>query len=157
MAIFIRALAAVGLIAGLASSLVVAAEGQQPRRRQFRLTYAVTVTELPPDQQVKIWMPVPPNNAQQRVHVVAQQLPGASQQGRESRYGNDILHVEAVANGAGREYYFGNLTENRVTFSVGRDLVLTPPQAGRRLNFFVMPFVEVGGQPFPAENVQLKL
>src|SRR6185295_17624397 len=28
------------------------------------------------------------------------------------------------------EYYFGNLTENRVTFTVGRDLVLVPKQAG---------------------------
>jgi hypothetical protein len=295
-------------------------EVEQPRGRQFRLTYAVTVTELPVDQRVQIWMPVPPNNAQQRVHVVAQHLPGRSQQARESKYGNDVLHVEATANGAGRiefqtvyevtrmearaaaehltsddsqaekflkadarvpidgkpltliagqnlpmdqlqlgrklyevvnghmryskegtgwgmgdavwacesrygncsdfhslfvslarsqgvpakfeigfalppergqgeiagyhcwawfkprgygwtpvdiseanknpqlcEYYFGNLTENRVTFSVGRDLVLTPPQAGPPLNFFLMPLVEVSGQPHPAENVQLKL
>jgi hypothetical protein len=265
-------------------------------------------------------MPVPPNNAQQRVHVVDQKLPGPSQQGRESKYGNDILHFEAAADAAGRiaastvyevkrseargaapvmmnddhfaalflkpdarvpvggkpltllagkslpmdqlrlgrelydlvnthmryskegtgwglgdavwacdsrygncsdfhslfislsrsqgvpakfeigfplpsergrgeiagyhcwawfkpqgygwtpvdiseanknpqlrEYYFGNLTENRITFSVGRDLVLVPPQAGEPLNFFVTPYVEVAGKQHPPEKVQLKL
>ena len=72
------------------------------RQRQFQLTYSATITELPPGEQVKVWMPVPPNNGQQRVHVVAQRLPGPSQQGREARYGNDVLHVEAVADAAGR-------------------------------------------------------
>jgi transglutaminase-like putative cysteine protease len=64
---------------------------------------------------------------------------------------------EANKNPQLREYYFGNLTENRVTFSVGRDLVLVPPQAGPPLNFFVTPYVEVGGRPYPTEKVQLKL
>jgi hypothetical protein len=52
------------------------------------------------------------------------------------------------------EYYFGNLTENRVTFSTGRDLVLVPPQAGPPLNFFVYPYVEVDGKPLPATQVE---
>jgi hypothetical protein len=45
-----------------------------------------------------------------------------------------------------REYYFGNLTEDRVTFATGRDITLTPPQKGPALNFFVYPYVEVDGQ-----------
>jgi transglutaminase-like putative cysteine protease len=64
---------------------------------------------------------------------------------------------EANKNPELRDYYFGNLTENRVTFSVGRDLVLEPPQDGPPLNFFVYPYVEVGGKPHPAEKVQLRL
>jgi transglutaminase-like putative cysteine protease len=52
------------------------------------------------------------------------------------------------------EYYFGNLTEDRVTFSVGRDLTLVPPQAGPPLNFFIYPYVEVEGRPYPSENVR---
>jgi transglutaminase-like putative cysteine protease len=47
-----------------------------------------------------------------------------------------------------REYFFGALDENRVQFSVGRDLVLAPPQAGAPLNYFVYPYVEVDGKPF---------
>jgi uncharacterized protein (TIGR03000 family) len=47
-----------------------------------------------------------------------------------------------------RDYYFGNLTEDRVTFSTGRDIDLTPKQAGKPLNFFVYPYVEVDGKPY---------
>jgi hypothetical protein len=45
------------------------------------------------------------------------------------------------------EYYFGNLTENRVQFSTGRDITLNPPQMGKPLNFFIYPYVEVVGKP----------
>src|SRR5439155_13718790 len=48
-----------------------------------------------------------------------------------------------------RDYYFGNLTPDRVAFSTGRDLGLVPRQAGGPLNFFVYPYVEVGGKPYP--------
>jgi hypothetical protein len=54
---------------------------------------------------------------------------------------------EANKNPAMKDYYFGNLTENRVTFSVGRDLTLVPKQDGPALNFFVYPYVEVAGKP----------
>ena len=47
-----------------------------------------------------------------------------------------------------RDYFFGALDENRVQFSIGRDLVLAPPQAGAPLNYFVYPYVEVDGKPF---------
>ncbi len=52
-----------------------------------------------------------------------------------------------------REYYFGNLTEDRVMFSTGRDINLVPPQKGPALNFFIYPYVEVDGQPYAAEKV----
>ena len=44
-----------------------------------------------------------------------------------------------------REYYFGNLTADRVSFSVGRDLNLVPQQEGEPLNYFIYPYVEVDG------------
>ncbi len=297
-----------------------AAEPAAPRHRQFRFTYAVSVTGLETGQAARLWMPVPPNSDEQRVQVAERMLPGPSQQGREAKYGNDVLYVEAAADSAGRieastayevtrsevrgqasvmllddpmvalflqpdarvpidgkpltllagkalpmdqlrlartlydvvnghmryskegvgwglgdavwacdsktgncsdfhslfislarsqgvpakfeigfplpaergrglvagyhcwawfkpqgrgwipvdiseanknpqmrEYYFGNLTEDRITFSVGRDLVLTPPQAGEPLNFFVTPYVEVAGKPLAADKVQLKI
>ena len=46
------------------------------------------------------------------------------------------------------EYFFGHLTPDRVAFSTGRDLTLVPKQDGRPLNFFVYPYVEVGGKPW---------
>jgi transglutaminase-like putative cysteine protease len=45
-----------------------------------------------------------------------------------------------------RDYFFGAHDENRVTFSSGRDLRLTPLQQGERLNFFVYPYAEVDGK-----------
>jgi uncharacterized protein (TIGR03000 family) len=53
-----------------------------------------------------------------------------------------------------REYYFGNLTEDRVQFTTGRDIDLTPRQDGPALNFFIYPYVEVGGKAHPADKVQ---
>ncbi len=53
-----------------------------------------------------------------------------------------------------RDYYFGNLSPDRVAFSTGRDLELVPRQAGPPLNFFVYPYVEVDGKPYPDGKVQ---
>lgn len=64
---------------------------------------------------------------------------------------------EADKNPSMKEYYFGNLTENRVTFSQGRDLTLVPKQAGESLNFFIYPYVEVDGKAWPAEKVKLEV
>ncbi len=54
-----------------------------------------------------------------------------------------------------KDYYFGNLTEDRVTFTVWRDLELVPNQAGPPINFFIYPYIEVDGQPWPERDIQL--
>jgi len=53
-----------------------------------------------------------------------------------------------------KEYYFGNLTENRVQFTVGRDLVLVPKQAGEPLNYFIYPHIEVNDEAWPDEKAE---
>jgi transglutaminase-like putative cysteine protease len=55
---------------------------------------------------------------------------------------------EAAKHPEKRDYFFGAHDENRVQLSVGRDLVLAPPQLGEPLNYFVYPYVEVDGKPF---------
>jgi transglutaminase-like putative cysteine protease len=45
------------------------------------------------------------------------------------------------------EQLFGGHTPNRVTLSNGRDVLLEPRQAGPPLNYFLDPYVEVGGRP----------
>lgn len=52
-----------------------------------------------------------------------------------------------------KDYFFGSHDVNRVQFSMGRDLRLSPPQAGKPLNYFVYPYVEADGQEYP--NVSL--
>lgn len=53
-----------------------------------------------------------------------------------------------------RDYFFGNLDENRVLFSTGRDLELVPRQAGKPLNCFIYPYVEVGGKTYSPRKVR---
>jgi transglutaminase-like putative cysteine protease len=48
-----------------------------------------------------------------------------------------------------REFFFGHWDDNRVQFSVGRDITLSPTQAGPPLNYFVYPYVEVDGKEYP--------
>lgn len=45
-------------------------------------------------------------------------------------------------------YFFGSVDSNRVQFSTGRDVTLTPKQDGPALNYFIYPYVEIDGQPY---------
>jgi transglutaminase-like putative cysteine protease len=63
---------------------------------------------------------------------------------------------EASKLGARPDDYFGKLPPNRVLFSVGRDITLEPRQDGGPLNFFINPYVEVGGKPHPADKVMVR-
>ena len=47
-----------------------------------------------------------------------------------------------------QDYFFGSVDANRVQFSTGRDIVLSPKQDGPALNYFVYPYVEVDGKPY---------
>ena len=46
------------------------------------------------------------------------------------------------------DYFFGSVDSNRVQFSTGRDITLSPKQDGPALNYFVYPYVEVDGKPY---------
>src|SRR5216684_3691330 len=48
-----------------------------------------------------------------------------------------------------KEYFFGAHDVNRVQFSMGRDLQLSPAQHGERVNYMIFPYVELGGEPYP--------
>ncbi|MGH9510566.1 MAG: transglutaminase-like domain-containing protein [Terriglobales bacterium] len=46
------------------------------------------------------------------------------------------------------DYFFGSVDANRVQFSTGRDITLSPRQDGPALNYFVYPYVEVDGKMY---------
>ena len=48
-----------------------------------------------------------------------------------------------------KDYFFGAHDVNRVQFTLGRDLELSPRQHGDRLNYFIFPYVEVDGKVWP--------
>ncbi len=54
---------------------------------------------------------------------------------------------EAWKNPAKRDYFFGAHDVNRVFFTYGRDLRLSPEQKGVPLNYFVYPYAELNGKP----------
>ena len=53
---------------------------------------------------------------------------------------------EAAKNPDKRAYFFGAHDENRVEFTRGRDVALTPKQVGAPLNYFVYPYAEADGK-----------
>lgn len=55
---------------------------------------------------------------------------------------------EAWRNPAKRDYFFGATDQNRVMFSLGRDIRLKPAQKSEPLNYFVYPYAELDGKPF---------
>ncbi len=55
---------------------------------------------------------------------------------------------EAWKNPAKRDYFFGAHDVNRVFFTYGRDLHLSPDQKGDPLNYFIYPYAELDGKPF---------
>lgn len=52
-----------------------------------------------------------------------------------------------------KDYFFGAHDFNRVQFTTGRDLKLSPAQAGPPVNYFVYPYVEVGGKEYANVSV----
>ena len=54
-----------------------------------------------------------------------------------------------------KSFFCGNLTPDRVTFSTGRDIQLTPTSETKPLNYFVYPHVEVDGKQWPKDKIKL--
>jgi transglutaminase-like putative cysteine protease len=46
------------------------------------------------------------------------------------------------------DYFFGATDQNRIMFTIGRDIHLKPGQKGEPLNYFVYPYAELDGKPF---------
>jgi len=44
--------------------------------------------------------------------------------------------------------FFGAHDDNRVFFTSGRDIRLSPLQKGEPLNYFIYPYAELDGKPF---------
>jgi len=63
---------------------------------------------------------------------------------------------EADKDPSKRDYFFGNLTADRVAFSTGRDIKLVPESKAGPLNYFIYPHVEVDGKVWPKEKVVTK-
>lgn len=63
---------------------------------------------------------------------------------------------EAAKDPSRRAYFFGAHDENRVKFTRGRDVVLTPRQEAAPLNYFVYPYAEADGKPLEGVKSQFR-
>ena len=54
-----------------------------------------------------------------------------------------------------KDRLFGYLPPDRVAFSTGRDIVLTPASVAGPRNFFIYPHIEVDGKVWPKEKIEL--
>src|SRR5207249_1980889 len=73
----------------------------EPRERRFLFTYSGTVKDLKPGQPADVWLPMPQDSPFQKAEVEKQELPVLPDIGKESQYGNAILHFQANADGKG--------------------------------------------------------
>jgi Transglutaminase-like superfamily len=51
-----------------------------------------------------------------------------------------------------KDYFFGAHDDNRLQFTVGRDIRLNPAQQSDPLNYFIYPYAELDGKPFALES-----
>jgi transglutaminase-like putative cysteine protease len=72
-----------------------------PEPRTFTFTYEAEITGLPAGQTVRVWVPVPPTDAEQTAEVLDRTAPGTSRLTREPEYGNRIWYVEAAPDAGG--------------------------------------------------------
>jgi transglutaminase-like putative cysteine protease len=52
--------------------------------------------------------------------------------------------------------YFGTIPNDRIEFTAGRDIVLSPPQRGEPLNYFVYPYAEAQGRPVGPPRAEVR-
>jgi transglutaminase-like putative cysteine protease len=68
---------------------------------------------------------------------------------------NEVLMRRTTADGtfgpdpAKVDYYFGNLDERRMVWSIGRDIMLSPKQDGEPVNAMAKAYVEIDGKVHP--------
>jgi transglutaminase-like putative cysteine protease len=97
-----------------------AVAAEPAKSRQFDFEYAFDVIDLKPGQVAKIWMPVPPSNSEQEVTLLRRQTATEIKIGKESKYGNQVMYIEAAANSNGR-------IANSVSYRVKRNEVVAGP------------------------------
>ena len=123
-----------------------------PERRAFLFTYGGRVAGLAPGQAAHVWLPVPPNDGDQKVTVERRDVPAWAAEGVESRFGNRVLYFEAKADGRGEVPF--SVTYRVERREVGADDDCCGPrkigeEAEAEEKLFLQPdqLVPVGGKP----------
>lgn len=65
-------------------------------RRHFQLRYQVELRDLPPGEPLRLWVPLPGDDAHQTVRALTVDSPWPWRETRDPLHGNRILYVEAT-------------------------------------------------------------
>src|SRR4051812_14129448 len=84
-----------GLCPALILAMAATAWDDPPRSRTFELTYGATVRVMPDHaKSLELWVPFPQTDPNQTIHQVLIKASVPVTLGRESRYGNQSLHLK---------------------------------------------------------------
>jgi transglutaminase-like putative cysteine protease len=61
--------------------------------RTFEFRYAAKIEGLPDGAEYRLWIPLPPSNAEQTVTIIDRNVPPGSRTTREVKFGNELLFV----------------------------------------------------------------
>src|SRR5690348_11105381 len=79
----------------------IARADDAPTARTFLFTYSGAVTGIAPGERVRLWLPVPPSNDDQRAEIIRRDVPSAPQINDEPKSHNRVMFLEANARGDG--------------------------------------------------------
>jgi hypothetical protein len=73
-------------------------DAPREKSRDFELTYRATVRDIPAGAgTLDLWLPIPQTDRHQTIHRLTVDAPGPLTIGRESRFGNQCLHVRIAS------------------------------------------------------------
>jgi hypothetical protein len=126
----------------------VAAEPPAPRSRTFLFTYSATLVELPVGRPVRIWLPIPSDDADQTVLLVQQTLPAEPKIAREPKYANQVMYLETTPDARGQISLSLTYRVHRRECSASNPAAATPVDA-EQIAQFLKPDakVPIGGRP----------
>src|SRR5437879_2894542 len=101
---------------------------------RYQLEYRVRLRALAPAAEgVALWVPYPAETRDQRILDARIDSPWPKRLTREEKYGNRMVYAEGKADAAVRDLVMRFVVERRPS------IVLSPPQRGEPLNYFVYP------------------
>src|SRR5690606_10606623 len=88
-----------GLLIGCAASAPPAPQAGDPvaAARRFHVRYVTTLADVPPGSPLRLWIPLPSDDAHQRISGLKVESPWPWRVTREGAHGNRMLYLETSA------------------------------------------------------------
>ena len=113
------------------------ANSKPDNARDFRLQYGGSITDLAPNDDVRVWIPVPHSDKHQSAQIVGWQLPKAAvRRTKDKVYGNEMLYMEFPAQSTTEDFRVDfEVTRHEVNALKSTDAKLVPLTKAMRAQF----------------------